>query len=1082
MNLLYIFLAFALLNLQPLTANADFISQSSTGGTQVIIPLQGDGPLPANDLLYIDKDGKSRGLTQGQAQDLQRNSKVNLSKLNPVISNEWKGHSFADDEAMDQALPVKSGDLVTFVEATPASKPRFKIAVSAKGADGNLLPMTILLTPTLHTLLLRKELLRRLGYAVPPMKYISKVRIKFEPTKDKTAEEVRNSFLVVPVDAIDTPDIFDSTSSAAKHWCSVAPQVLQENKSIPCRADPSETDPLVVGFQDVAVMTPSPLYENPKYNIKKKQIFNLALDPPIVGSGVTSPQTDRTYRSLAVIYDLVNFSESINQTEWYAGRVQSENVTFPLPESTNFSCSRDDAEWAINRMNALTRSDIEQMVSNSYFPDAVSKVVVEKIIARRNSLISLFKLNTAAMQFDPKVTDLPDLQNGKILKVDWPGYASNFAYGDTPSPIKGMKYYFLAQIEGQTLDNLIAKANAEIPNLDYQTQINNHQKELNKKLRTGEITRIFRKVWVAPLAGINFIADREVIGGNYLGTNNPIQVVDTMGFSITAGIIMGVDGLTAPYSVNASAQGSLNYTLTHVRPIRPPAAFRQAAIPTSIKSAIAPLVFKGASGILDRAYNLQNDKTKSPEQITQALGSDMQKLKEYIAVGDSLILTESVTGVETVTAQAAAQVPWSPAASITAGPNQGIIRRIQFFRKSENLVQVYVDNGDYLGLTAAFEFTVGLPAQFPIITLFAKKTRGEARAKIYELSIDPDQRDNPQFFANSRALSKILKTGSTAVLDELPNVSPSFLDVRFDDTTTSKQFLMFGSRHLKLNGDVYAKYYDPTAGSYSDGAYIALSDGIQSGKNYQLLATDAATYAIQRLANSTNYGYNTYIAPNPGQTLLGSSKTRDVDFQARYDKSGISSKFIRIQYSWEGWSSNYDQTMKVINTKLNPQYGIKFFDDNVLHDISKIQLFDLATNFYIYEPAINNLLAMSPQTEKALEQKYHDLHECDRQNNTMSQVDLDGCDGLQKFKNAFKHLRKASETDHMKFSKDVLDLVGNFQRFAPFQDMAEAFGGIQNIYINATIDGYRVGTETASNRIYSTQSIGVQDPTPPRAP
>lgn len=168
-------------------ALADSFNQS-TQATTVTLNLQ-KTDLPASDLVYVS-GGQSQILSAEAAWELEKNKGVDLSTLDPdPTSDIWKGISTSEDSSLDAALPVNAGDTVQFVGLKSATNGRVQFNVQTQAVNGLSQTITLMAARDVHTYLVRKEILRRLGYKIPPMKYLPKVSVVFPDTL------TRDSFL-----------------------------------------------------------------------------------------------------------------------------------------------------------------------------------------------------------------------------------------------------------------------------------------------------------------------------------------------------------------------------------------------------------------------------------------------------------------------------------------------------------------------------------------------------------------------------------------------------------------------------------------------------------------------------------------------------------------------------------------------------------------------------------------------------------------------------------------------------------------------------------------------------------------------
>jgi hypothetical protein len=135
---------------------------------------------------------------------------------------------------------------------------------------------------------------------------------------------------------------------------------------------------------------------------------------------------------------MLDTPESINLMPWQAGRIVLNNLKLYHTQDldTGYGTSWEDARWIGRRLFKLSRLDLEEIVSKSYYPDAVEKLLIEKVVSRRNDLVKLLSLDKefVALKFNPDVTLGADLIKGEVVKEFFPGYSSRFSYGDPESP------------------------------------------------------------------------------------------------------------------------------------------------------------------------------------------------------------------------------------------------------------------------------------------------------------------------------------------------------------------------------------------------------------------------------------------------------------------------------------------------------------------------------------------------------------------------------------------------------------------------------------------------------------------------
>src|SRR5690606_1589256 len=146
--------------------------------------------------LVCDNDDCGEGIQKGdvllpeQAENLyyRRNQETagqwNLADLDPQESYIWKKEKLPAANPIDDALAINDLDTVDFVSKGWARLGSFRTTVNRINSFGNPTQYTLVISKTIHNFLLRKALLRKLGYQVPAIKYLPRVKVNF-PNEDE---------------------------------------------------------------------------------------------------------------------------------------------------------------------------------------------------------------------------------------------------------------------------------------------------------------------------------------------------------------------------------------------------------------------------------------------------------------------------------------------------------------------------------------------------------------------------------------------------------------------------------------------------------------------------------------------------------------------------------------------------------------------------------------------------------------------------------------------------------------------------------------------------------------------------------
>jgi hypothetical protein len=1022
-------------------ASADILFPN---GTNIFIS-QKNADLPANDLLYTPPGGQQVNIDPHQAILLKRPQNgakgIDLSLLEPMACNPVKevcayvGVDTKADHQLDDAIPAQPGDILQF-QAQLSYLPTF----FAANVSGNGQNYRMILGTTLHTFLLRKEMLRRLGYKVPPIKWMSQVRVRFSDPLTRH-NIVKN--------AID-----QASDGIASRWCIASQAVVNEEAALapgstapPCTVAPAGTtfpDDLEVILQDVALMNPTDPY------------YDLAIAPSIdpTKNGVLVDDEARTLRSLVIPYGLLDIPESANQVPWAMATVQNQNINFPVPDTGLFNCTLDDALWMVRKVLKFTRQDFSDMVSAAYFPKPVGDLIVEKLIARRDSLAITFNIPANNMVFNQNITEGADLVGGRLITPFYPGYASRWVWTDPASPLDHLSYYFYSILESNALEGIATYINSVLPQQSTAMVIANNQKNLAAKaqqayMATGQKQVIHFKTWTAPTIAPGIDVSRDIIAGPYMGLNNLLQLSDTFGAHVNAGIYLGADGLSKSEALTGGINGGISYIYTHIKPITD----LNLGIKEPLKTLYIPNIIKETQNVFSSAAAAQGGVPVDLGKEQAAVTTAMNNLTSYLGLQESLIITQTINAGATLTPGVilGANPLTAIVISATINPAYVTLTRTHFYRSTATQIQIFKDNGEFDDFTLSADVKFGVTPGFPIFDALVSKMSGAGKTKVYTVNIDPNLTDNPQFFQAANAVSEAMRTGSTALLDALQG--PVEIDTKFDDVYSTKRLLFWVERKLRTEGNITIS--NPVTYTDADGKpavrvdkdnFLLMSTGRQTGVNYQLPFIDAVNYLFQRLTNSNQFTISSPTGDNPGSSFLGSSQTRVVQFQSRVN-GPISDPYINIAYRWEGWQKSVTDVMTLVNTQINAKYGYTVFPPNILHDTNILQLYDIGMSLQVYKNGIAQVYNMANEAQFITDH---------------CRTSPSGCDHLKNFDRYFKALHLPAKIIDQAASE--MNMLSELEQGLNFHDFVTTVG-FNNLFLSGAVQGFRSGSEIISNPI-----------------
>ncbi|MEQ1663866.1 MAG: hypothetical protein ABL927_00660 [Bdellovibrionales bacterium] len=802
------------------------------------IPLQFQRP-PASDLLY-----NGQPMTPTDAKKLISQG-VDISKLDPdATSDLWSNVTPSTlDSRLDNIGVQKENEnfeFVDFVRAVSGKIDRyvafnFRFIARKKMANGSYQNFLFLFSKTMHNILLRKGLLRKLGYNVQPVLRLKSFHLSFNGPAS------RDLFLN------GTDGLHRNTMGENNRW--LINPIVEKSSTI--------------DLQDAIVMPVNPTY------------YNLELGP-LYPQNISNR---RILNALEIVYGLTNVQESVNLFSWLAGRIINNYHYYPS-DQPYVKATFEDAKWITRRILKLKRPDFEEIVAQGEYPMPVQKLLVEKLISQRNDLRSIYQLEGTDLAFNSKISYGTDLEGGKLLKEYWEGFGSRFSYNDYPSPISGQE--IRALIKSKAISTAILELAKKINN-EYLGSTNlqdvavQHQKQLLQEnfqhfLKTGEFAETHFGYWSHKIYDTKIIATREVVAGSFMGADNNVQLADNMGVAISGGWQIGTDGMPLNWSLGGQVRSSYSRIYTHLKPIL--------SIKTALEekySNIFVSLLKGDDADILSEITEQNFASQTEEKKIETLRRVIKALKDNMTVGSSLIVTDNIG------ADASVNIGFNFDLQIKAQTQlaKSYVRlsRIHIFRKDDNTFQIYNDFGSVSPWTANYNIT----NRIQVIELNLKKTKGgNTKVKFFSLNLDENnisnndekiQKDKIKDTVNKiEAFHHVLDTNTFDLIQE--NQNPYIVENKFNEFWWRFSVLFYDWMGLSLDTEI--KMTGPDGGVHK---FVKASEGNRSGRDYFSKGLDVLNYLIKRHTERDIVIANT-TSGNPGDTVWGSSKSRTVDFES----------------------------------------------------------------------------------------------------------------------------------------------------------------------------------------------------------
>lgn len=981
------------------------------------IPLQYGGN-PATDLVY-----KGEVLLPEEAHQLYVEMNANtrgqwtLADLQPEENDIWKNVLSKEVNLKDDELPIDDQlDKVSFVSYAITRTENYRFTV-AKDHSFYL----AYIGPKVHNFLLRRNLLRKLGYTVPAIKHLKSLRVDFKSVKE------RNEFI---------QDVAANVTRDTDRWITSAPE-----------------DQAYLYAQDMIIME------------DQNTIPNLAIG--YISEDILDGR--RIFQSLLLPYALTDLSESINRVSWAEGRIFSENVLLPYEHGDLFTPSSDDAIWMVRRILALTDKDWNDVAENCHLPGPVVNLLTEKLKSRRNHLLTLFKQKVKQLKVDHHYTDQDGVvKNGKLEQEFFEGYGRRFKIPDPESPLSysEMSTLIKSKLITQGMELAVAAFNsANFTGTDVQGKINAINSEMTIKaqeaLEQGKPLKGLADAYSFPTVSGKLIISRDVVAGSYIGTDNMIQLVDTIGVSASVGMWGGIAGVFAktgqysaalggssfvPVSLGGSANISFTRSYAHVKPII--GGSLKKALKYPFKNLLIPMVKKQQGKTL--SIEAQKDYDAINALVAKEREAEYDKIfkaiTEKLEVGESMIITDSLSAG----ASGDAGVSLYGIVNVRGkvGGQSLVLSRLHILRKSETSIQIYKD----LGQNNGYEVTLGLDQIVPIVKVSHKQNKGVARTKFYNVNLIPGSKD---FKSKLLILAEVFKHNSLNALDK--EQKPYVLKHSFTEQNAGAGVLV--GRWNRINSVDKINITAPTGAEKN---FIRRYKGHSIGLDFESFTQDLIALVTSKLAD-TQFSPNSFSGNNPGFTFHGKAINKIQIFEGELDADGkVQKPYTRLTRVWNGWRLKHDAAVKLL-TKLKDRYRFNFIPEVVLAQTKKIFLYNFNVNLYMHKEGIAALIAKDDAAIKAVFEKHQN-----RDMTNYTGEDALKNSGIKRLLRWKKKYEKAmGKNDLKEASNHLLRMVSLIERKLTVDGYAAIFGGKQNFLLMAKLEGFRIGDEDGDKELTS---------------
>lgn len=1009
-----------------------------------------------------------------------------LSLLNPGPSDIWNK---APLRSVPE-LPVKStGEKLLWTGNIDADLTWLTFSAQQQDSNGSQEFFQILMSRKAHSVLVRARLLQKIGYRIPPLKYLKSFKLDF-PTKGRRDDFISRSMR-------------QQLSATPDRWATNLKRVVK---------GPDSDDPGAVEWKVTAKTEDCNciyLQDAIAFN-STSHMYNFPIG--IVPEGAA--QGRRAFEALLVPYGLTYVEESFNLFSWEFGKIQNDRLFIPYEFSNRYFPNFHDGRWISRKILKLSRQDWVEIAQFGSYPKAVELLATEKFISRRNDLIELFDLHEEFQPLPIKTNisysqnGKTELREGKLLKKQWPGFAPYFAFGDAESPLSNSEVFgfFKSKVYSNIISNVIAEFNDRFmphTNLPAKVLEKNYELLLDS-LVEGAINNTDATIpfgyYTIPYGNTRIIASREIVTGQILGTENPIQMSHTFGMSVEAGQYIGWHGLGQGESANARAQAYFTRTYSHLKPV----TSIKAAMKQPYRNIAVQILAKEIGQTLDRFakgefddFDMKDGDDK--EDMKADILSVVETFNNHFKVGESLIVSDYLGAFgQGNFGYSLGDVNVSDAtlkvrAFIQAKAEAKLISRIHLYRASENVIQIYDDRGQVL------QFQIGLGVDIAGVQFlraeYFKNTFGYATSKYTNLNINSSD-GNSGGFANTNLVShlKVLHSLFTDLNKELLYSTREPISIThssFDESGFRYKFFWNQGKYLRSNDNLHIEYDGETK------HFIRSVRGFRSGKNWQGFGVDTSNVVVNELLTEGNVQLAVQEGSDPGLSFKGRSRARRVIHEAEMDRRVIDGKivdrmvdnFVQIEHRWRGWKASKEQLKTIIDEinsiyHMGPDGGIRLIRELAMKDVQSLQLYSAHLTLNVYPRAINSLFSVDAKDMRAafdraaayLPANFSGFSSSSPVENTknphITQARKDWA--RKKYKEYYskmqKYARAYRDKDYRGMSEGIRDVLEHADRNLLWVDFFLFLGGKEDIYVQSRISGFREGDEIDPNNPNGLQS------------
>ncbi len=473
-------------------------------------------------------------------------------------------------------------------------------------------------------------------------------------------------------------------------------------------------------------------------------------------------------RSVLLLWVLGDLPERINLYSTRPGRRDADKVQLPHPAAfAAAGVTQADLQLLANSLATIGRKGAEALVAEAHLPQELQPLVLERFLARLKHLCSLWDVPAKAIHPAPRLEwDGPGIKKGRATQSIYPGYASRFVDEDSRNPLNRAEIKRFLEIEGVNLGlNLLAQVvnqSLKLPDIGQLTR----RKVSEAQARCATLGPSGAPLctqpagsWSGIAGGLKLQADRSIVTGTYYGgAPDQVQLVDRLTMSVEVGHYQSRHGLPqvgpvherigkTPIEGGNYLSLALSRDYAHVKPAG-----------SLVKASDADWAVVAAPVLVNHLA-----KTLEPETLEQGLDPVSQGLLGKLKVGESLLITDSISLGDRIQARVPlanllnlAILGFGPGMNVNFGAQGAILKRTTLTRTPRGFEVARQDIQQ-----GGLEWSANASFLLEFMRLSQINRQAQGRTRLYQLDESPQVKRRL-----GSSLASLLRSHDTHLLDD----------------------------------------------------------------------------------------------------------------------------------------------------------------------------------------------------------------------------------------------------------------------------------------------------------------------------